>query len=233
MQLTRMPLMVVFPSPNSPHVTANLHKPACRKYNSRPTKMHSWSPVPLEGGKGHIGLTMQDELYSACYGHHFIIPCDPWPYLDVQVGTTAVCQAELKAQHKNLEKAHDTALAIQMLLQNHLIDMIPNYYLAELCDPDKGYNQHTFCDIIFYIFDQFALITQTMVDDNKALWTSTNSLLSTSQSKNNANHLLPMWKSPSAPKQWSTLGWNIHQHVQCCIQAMEETSHCLKNLELL
>ena len=79
-----------------------------------------------------------------------------------------------------------------MLLQNHLIDMIPKYYLAELCDPDKGYNPHTFCDIIFYIFDQFALITQTMVDDNKALWTSTNSLLSTSQSKNNANHLLPM-----------------------------------------
>ena len=40
----------------------------------------------------------------------------------------------------------------------------------ELWDPDEGSNQCTFPDIFFHIFDRFALITKTMVDDNKALF---------------------------------------------------------------
>ena len=98
------------------------------------------------GGR-HLVLTMQDELHSTCYGHHFIIPHNPGPYSDIPAGTTAVHQAEHKAQHKNEKKAHDTALTIQMLLQNFLINAIPDDYLAELWDPDQGYNQSTFCNI--------------------------------------------------------------------------------------
>ena len=59
---------------------------------------------------------------------------------------------------------------MQKLLQNLLIDAIPDDYLTALWDLDKGYNQSTFHDIIFHIFDQFALITEAMVDDNKALF---------------------------------------------------------------
>ena len=42
-----------------------------------------------------------------------------------------------KHNNKNLKKAHDTALAMQMLLWNLLIDAIPNDYLMEFWDPEK------------------------------------------------------------------------------------------------
>ena len=69
-------------------------------------------PSPHGGGqKGHIGLTMQDNLYFACYSHHFTIP-DPSPYPNVPASTMAAHHAELEATPKDHKKAYDTALAM-------------------------------------------------------------------------------------------------------------------------
>ena len=48
-----------------------------------------------DGQKGHLGLTMQDNLYFAWYSYHFIISNDPSPYPDVPASTMAAHQAEL------------------------------------------------------------------------------------------------------------------------------------------
>ena len=56
--------------------------------------------------------------------------------------------------HKDTKKAYNTAVAMEAILQNQLISAVPDVYHAQLWDPDKGYNQSTFWNIIFHIFDQ-------------------------------------------------------------------------------
>ena len=47
-------------------------------------------PSPYRGGqKGHLGLTMQDNLYFACFGQHFVMLADPRPYPAIPNGTSA------------------------------------------------------------------------------------------------------------------------------------------------
>ena len=53
---------------------------------------------------GCLGLTMQDNLYFACYGHHFIIPTNPGLYQAIPNETYASCWAELEVTHKDLKK---------------------------------------------------------------------------------------------------------------------------------
>ena len=83
---------------------------------------------------------MQDNLNYAHYGHHFIIPADPGPYLAFPNGTSAPWQAELKAKHKDVKKAYNTAIAMQTFLWNQLIETIPDGYPANFWEPDRGYN---------------------------------------------------------------------------------------------
>ena len=59
---------------------------------------------------------------------------------------------------------------MQTVLHNQLINAISDDYLAKLWDTGKGYNRSTFWDIIFHIFNWHALITNTMVDNDKFLF---------------------------------------------------------------
>ena len=113
---------------------------------------------------------MQNNLYFAWYGQHFIIVADHWPYPAIPNEISAPQWVESKAMHKDIKKAYDTIIALQTIQQNQLIDTVPDDYLNALWDPDEGYNQSTFCTIIFYILDWYTLITNTILDENKLLF---------------------------------------------------------------
>ena len=108
---------------------------------------------------------------------------------------------------------------MKMLLQNLLIDVNPNNYLAECLDPDKGYNQSTFCDVAFNIFDCFALITKTMVDDNKALFDQpmdiSKPLVVYIKKQEQYQSFATNAIIPSALKQWSTPGSSMPCPLAC------------------
>ena len=92
---------------NSPHVTANLHTLACRKYNNRPAIMHWQSPAHMVADKRESWTHDARWTSSTCYGHHFITPDNPGLYPDVPASTMIACYAKLKAMHKD-HKKHTT-----------------------------------------------------------------------------------------------------------------------------
>ena len=79
--------------------------------------------------------------------------------------------------HKDTKKAYDTAIALQTILENQLIDTVTDDYFTKLWDPDEGYNQNVFWNIIFHIFVQYILIKNIMV--NEISYSSTNQWAST------------------------------------------------------
>ena len=56
--------------------------------------------------------------------------------------------------HKDAKKAYYTAITMQTILQNQLIDAIPDDYLTKVWKPGERYNQSTFHNIILHIFNQ-------------------------------------------------------------------------------
>ena len=96
--------------------------------------------------------------------------------------------------HKDAKKAYDTAITMKTILQNQLIDATPEKYLTKCLNPNEGYNQSIFFDIIFHIFDQYTLITDTMVSLTNQ-WKSTDPWPSTWKCKKTAHLLQSMLAS--------------------------------------
>ena len=113
---------------------------------------------------------MQDSLYFAWYSQHFVIPANNGPYPAISNKTSSPQWAELEAAHKYAKKAYGIAITLQTILWNQLINAVPDDYHTELWDPDEGYSQSAFRDIIFDIFDQYTLINYNTVGNNKFLY---------------------------------------------------------------
>ena len=54
---------------------------------------------------------------------------------------------------------YNTAFAMQKILQNQLINAAPDDFIVKLWSPDEWYNESTFYDMVFNIFDWYTLIT--------------------------------------------------------------------------
>ena len=178
------------------HVMLNLHMPACRKSNNKPTKMHWKSSALMVADKRvswphNVRQSLLCMLWPTLYH-----PKQPWQvsWFPCQHNGCLPCWTQIKPwrPQKSRWHGHCNSNSPTQLI----IDTITNYYVAELWDLDECYNQSIFCDTIFHIFDCFALITEIMVDDYKAIFDQpmdvNKPLVVCIKNRNNANLLLLM-----------------------------------------
>ena len=153
-------------------------------------------PKCSHGVEGHLGHTMQDELYSTYYEQCFIIFYDPGPYPYVPAGTMAMHWAKLKVQHKNVKKAHD--LALQGRCSSKIFSSTQSLMIIlQISETQTKGIIWAFFATSSTIFltnrpsSQRPWLTTTKPSLTKP-WMSANSSWSTSKNNNNANHLPQM-----------------------------------------
>ena len=107
--------------------------------------------------------------------------------------TSALKQEELEATNKDTQDANDTAIVMQTILQNQLINTVPDYYLAKLGTPMKDTTRALSVILSFtFLINTLSSLTPWLMKTSSSLtnqWTWTNHWLSTFNSKKTVNHL--------------------------------------------
>ena len=160
----------VFCFQNQLHAMANAHMQAYRKSNNKPTNMHWQSPALMVADQRGILASSCKTIFTlhataTTSSAQMILAC-----IMISLPAQQLLPCWTQSNPQRPQKVYDKAIAMQTLLCNLLIDTILDDYIAELWDLDEGYNQSTFHDIIFHIFDCFAFISETMFDDNKFIF---------------------------------------------------------------
>lgn len=113
---------------------------------------------------------MQDATDFQKTGAHFIIPAHPGIYNPaIANNATNAVRAGAKANHEALVNDIETAKNVTLLIKNQIIAAVDETYIYELNDPDEGFLHSTPINLMDHLFDQYGLITETMITKNKAM----------------------------------------------------------------
>ena len=91
-------------------------------------------PTTLGGGQhGHIGLVMNDQLYTTLSTTAFVIPADPGPLpvFSPNITYTAAHRDTIIREHKEQRRLYDTITNVDLALKKQLIEAVDEVYLAE------------------------------------------------------------------------------------------------------
>ena len=156
-----------FPFPTLPNITGEPDYETLSELHTKLNANAASVQTNLGGGTlGHLWLTLKPEVYNTLTNTPFQPPENPGSQPVIPEGATGPATASIRFDFDINSRLFQKYNCVELALKSQLINAVDEVFIQSLRNKYTGYASSSTKDILNYLYDNYAKITDTALQEN-------------------------------------------------------------------